>query len=110
MYQFNSTRHSIVAILFLIAARAAYAQESAQQPPQPGKDVLVLVDGERLVGQFELSSGSSVTFRSDLVGEVTLDWSKVQEFHSPKTFAIIPKEAAVERHADTSAIPQGAIA
>jgi hypothetical protein len=113
MNQFRSVRHSCFAIrcwlsvglLFVFAADAALAQ----QQPKPEPDVLVLVDGERLVGQFVESTGATLTFKSDLVGQVILDWSKVQEFHSVKAFALLPKEASIERHADTSSIPQGTV-
>jgi hypothetical protein len=65
----------------------------AQAKPEP--DVLILSDGEKLVGQLKRASGSSVTFKSDIVGEVTVDWSKVQEVHSTRSFAMIPKECEV---------------
>lgn len=48
------------------------------------EDVLILNNGEKLIGQLQRSSGSSVTFKSDTVGEVTIPWTKVQELHSPR--------------------------
>ena len=50
--------------------------------PKPEPDVLVFADGERLVGHFEQSNGTSVKFKSDVVGDVTVDWSKVKELHT----------------------------
>ncbi|HWE49268.1 MAG TPA: DUF481 domain-containing protein [Bryobacteraceae bacterium] len=73
------------------------------------QDVLLFGDGERLVGRIEHSSGSSVTFKSDVAGEVTVDWSKVQEVHTDRTFALIPKGVRVKRHSDTTAIPEGTL-
>jgi hypothetical protein len=80
------------------------------QSPKPGPDVLLLVDGERLVGHFEQSNGSSVKFKSDVLGSVTIDWSKVEELHTAEKFAIIPKGVELRRNADVSKIPQGTIA
>jgi len=77
----------------------------AQAKPEP--DVLIFSDGEKLVGQLKRASGSSVTFKSDIVGEVTVDWSKVQEVHSSRSFAMIPKNVTFKRHAATASIPEG---
>jgi hypothetical protein len=86
------------------------AQLLLAQSPKPDPDVLLLVDGERLVGQFEQSNGASVKFKSDLVGEVTVDWSKVKELHTSAKFAVIPKNVELRKNSDTSKIPQGTIA
>jgi hypothetical protein len=51
-----------------LAAPALFAQ-----------DVMVFTDGERLVGKFLRSNGGSAMFRSDALGETTVDWSKVKE-------------------------------
>jgi hypothetical protein len=88
-----------------LAVQLAFAQN-----PKPDPDVLLLVDGERLVGHFEQSSGASIKFKSDLVGEVTVDWSKVKELHTSEKFAVIPKNVELRRNSDTSKIPQGTIA
>jgi putative salt-induced outer membrane protein YdiY len=83
----------------LVAAPALFAQ-----------DVLVLVDGERLVGKFLRSNGASATFKSDIVGEVTVDWSKVKELQSSQAFAVVPKNTEIGRKTDISKIPEGTIA
>jgi hypothetical protein len=89
----------------LLAARLLSAQAAKPEP-----DVLVLTDGERLVGHFEQSNGSSVKFKSDVLGSVTVDWSKVKELHTAAKFAVIPKNVELKRNADVSGIPQGTIA
>src|SRR5580698_1620593 len=83
----------------LTAAPALFAQ-----------DVLVFTDGERLVGKFVRSNGASATFKSDAIGEITVDWSKVKELQSSQAFAVVPKNVELKRNADTSKIPEGTIA
>ena len=61
----------------MLATQLLFAQAAKPEP-----DVLVFADGERLVGHFEQSNGTSVKFKSDAVGEVTVDWSKVKELHT----------------------------
>jgi hypothetical protein len=74
------------------------------------QDVMVFADGERLVGKFLQSNGASATFKSDVLGEVTVDWSKVAELHSSQAFAVVPKDVELKRNADISKIPEGTIA
>ena len=93
--------------LFLITLISVHAQ---QPPAKPQPDILIFTNGEKLVGQLENSTGATVTFKSDMVGAITVDWSKVQEIHSDRTFAVIPKNVVFKRHnADTSGIPEGTI-
>jgi Protein of unknown function, DUF481 len=99
------TRYPTLCVAGLLAARLLSAQAAKPEP-----DVLLLTDGERLVGHFEQSDGSSVKFKSDVLGLVTVDWSKVKELHTAQKFAVIPKNVELKRNADVSGIPQGAVA
>lgn len=80
------------------------------QPAKPEPDTLELVDGERLLGHFEQSNGSSVRFKSDVLGELTIDWSKIKELHTSQKFAVLPKNLKLKRNANVSNIPEGSIA
>jgi len=73
------------------------------------QDVLVFADGERLVGKLIRSNGKSATFKSDAVGEVTVDLSKVKELQTKEAFAVIPKGVELRRGGDISKIPEGTI-
>jgi len=79
----------------------------AQPKPQP--DVLLFTDGERLTGHFVKSSGASLTFHSDTLGDITVDWSKVKELQSSAKVAVIPKDVHLRKPADATSIPQGTI-
>jgi hypothetical protein len=78
--------------------------------PKPAPDVLLFTDGERLTGHFVKSSGSSLTFNSDALGAVTVDWSKVQELQSSAKVAVIPKDVRIRRPSDAANIAQGTLA
>lgn len=80
----------------------------AQTPSQP--DVLIFTDGEKLIGHLVGSTGGSVTFKSDMAGEITVDWSKVKELHSSAKFAVAEKGVVFGRHDDVTKIPQGTVA
>jgi len=53
-------------------------------------DVLISTSEEKLIGQLESATATTVTFKSEVAGEVTVPWSKVKELHSKRRFAVIP--------------------
>jgi hypothetical protein len=94
----------------LCASGGNYAYSQTDKPAaKPEPDVLILVNGDKLTGQLENSTGASVVFKSDMAGEVTIDWAKVKELHTNRQFAVIPKEVKIKRKGSTDAIPQGSI-
>jgi Protein of unknown function, DUF481 len=76
---------------------------------KPDPDVLLFTDGERLTGHFVKSTGSSLTFKSDALGEITVDWSKVKELQSSAKVAVIPKGVRLRKRGDAASIPQGTL-
>lgn len=103
-----SKRILLPGILCAMLCVAALAQTEKTEP-KPGPDVLILANGDKLTGQLENATGPSLVFKSDMAGEVTIDWSKVKEIHTDRQFAVVPKNIRLKRHADTSGIPQGSV-
>ena len=95
----------VLLVLSLASSALAYAQTA----PKPEPDVLILTDGEKLIGHLQSATGASLVFKSDVVGAVTVDWSKVQELHTSEKFAAIPKGVILRKLNDTSQIPQGTV-
>ena len=81
----------------------------AAQTPAPAPDTLVFTNGEKLIGHLVRSNGSTVTFKSDSVGEVNVDWGKIQELHSSKKFAVVGKDIKLGRRSDLTKVPQGTV-
>jgi hypothetical protein len=77
------------------------------QPKAP--DTLVFTNGEKLIGHLVKSTGSTVTFKSDNAGTVTVDWSKVQELHSSSRFAVIKKGTEIHKSEAAADIPVGTV-
>ncbi len=84
--------------------------QPADNTSRAGTDVLIFTDGEKLMGHLESATGSSVVFKSDMAGKVTVDWSKIQELRSSAKFAVIPKGEKLRNSEDTAKIPQGTVA
>src|SRR5579883_226013 len=81
---------------------------SAQAKPEP--DVITFTNGDKLAGHFVKASGASVTFKSDVLGDLTVDWSKVKELQTSVTVAVVPKGVKIHKRGDTSAVAQGTLA
>jgi hypothetical protein len=80
-----------------------------QAATKPEPDVLVFTDGEKLVGHVVSGTGSSLTFHSDMAGDVTVDWSKVKELTSSEKFVIAEKGVTFHKHDDLTKVPQGTV-
>jgi len=75
-----------------------------------GPDVLIFTNGEKLIGHLESATGSSIVFKSDMAGELTIAWNKIQELHSPQKFAAIPTGVKLRQRDDAIKVPQGTLA
>jgi Protein of unknown function, DUF481 len=82
---------------------------ASAQAPASGPDTIVFVNGDKLAGKFVSSSGASVKFKSDVLGDITVDWSKVKELHTASKVAVIRKGVQLGKHSDGAAIPQGTL-
>src|SRR5581483_8524133 len=105
--------HKKRAASLLILFMATSARLFSQAPANSSKlepDVLLFTDGEKLIGHLESATGSSVVFKSDMAGEVTVDWKKIQELRSSQKFAVIPKDVKLRKREDANRVPQGAVA
>src|SRR5947209_16797575 len=91
-----------VITVFISAAVCVRSQTTAQTGP----DELILKDGEKVIGQLQSSTGTAASFKSDALGVLTIEWSKVQELHSQRTFAAIPKGVPVKK-SEAAKTPQG---
>ena len=107
------SKSSIIRVFSLAASLLGLSciplQLSGQAPAAAGPDELVFVNGEKLAGHLQASTGTSLTFNSDMVGVLIVDWSKVKELHSSQKFAVIPKGVTLKRNGDTSQVPQGTV-
>ncbi len=97
--------------LAVLALMSALGLRAAPDPagPKPQPDLLVFTNGERLTGQLERATGATVTFKSNMVGEIIVEWSRIKELHSSKKFAVIEKGVKLRKRADSSKVPQGTV-
>jgi hypothetical protein len=87
----------------------APAKPAAKPAAQPAPDTVVFMNGEKLVGYFEGLTGGAAKFKSNDIGEVTLDLSKIQELQTSVRFAVIRKGVKLAKNETDGQIPRGTI-
>jgi hypothetical protein len=102
----HASHRAAVALLLLVSLSPAglHAQASKPEP-----DMVVFPNGEKLIGHFESLIGGTAKFKSDTLGEITIDLNKVQELHTSETFAVIGKNVKLTRGEKGGQIPLGTI-
>ncbi len=98
-----------IVIAAIVSAELVTAQTSSSAAKRE-PDVLLFTDGEKLIGTLERSDGNSVVFKSNMAGEITVDWSKIKELHSLQHFAVAKKGVTFGRgQKDVADVPQGTV-
>lgn len=91
-------------LALLVSAIALVPIHGQTQP-----DELIFTNGERLIGHLVRSESKNVVFKSDMVGEVTVDWSKIQQIRSSGQFALIQNGVKLRGQQDAGRVPQGTV-
>jgi len=92
----------LVAMLIFISSGRLFA---ADDKPQP--DVIIFTNGDQLSGKFVNAIGDRVTFHSDIVGDITVEWSKIKELHTGQKVAVIEKSVQFTHHQVPASVPVG---
>lgn len=88
----------------LCVVPAALAQKA-----KPELDLVVFVNGERLTGTLEKADSKTITFKSAMAGEITVEWAKIEELHSSQTFAVLKPKMKLTRKDALADVPEGAV-
>lgn len=97
---------AVVALCFMASLASPGLRAQA---PKPEPDTVVFPNGEKLIGHFESFTGGVAKFKSDTLGEITIDLSKVQEMHTSAPFAVIKKDVKLARGEKDGQIPRGTL-
>jgi Protein of unknown function, DUF481 len=92
--------------VFLFAGLLVSARQGCAAAP--ASDVIVFTNGDQLSGKFLRSTGGTVTFHSDMAGDVNVPWDKVKELRSGTTFAVFEKGQHLTR-TPLDKVPQGTV-
>lgn len=92
----------LVAISFLLSAVHLFAADDKAPP-----DVVVFTNGDQLSGKFVRAIGDTVAFHSDIVGDISIPWSKIKELRTGQKVAVIEKSVQIIHHQLPASVPIG---
>jgi hypothetical protein len=95
---FRTVRLVALMLFFPLPVSLAAQQAGEKSPTKPAPDVIVFTNGDQLTGKLEKGEGGSVTFQSDMAGEVTVPLAKIKELRSSGSFALLHKELNKKRN------------
>jgi hypothetical protein len=98
----------LVLALMLASAPMLLHADAAKSATPP--DVIVFANGDQLTGKFVREVDGTVTFHSDIVGDVNVSWDKIKELHTSGAVAVLQKGVVVTRKTPMAQIPTGAMA
>jgi hypothetical protein len=95
----------VFCVLLSLCAGRALAQTSTPPP-----DTITFTDGEQLVGKLVSVLGGTVTFHSDVLGNVTVPLAKVKTLHTSQSFASVEKNQRITNKTASGKVPVGSVA
>ncbi len=81
------------------ASAKAGAKPDAAKPaaPKQGPDVIVFTNGDQLTGKLVSAAGGNVVFKSDMAGQLTISFDKIEQLRSGEEFALLRKGMPVNK-------------
>jgi hypothetical protein len=113
---------TLAAVAVLLCCSSALAQSPVQKPVRkPYKpttsakqkkqtlDVLVFTNGDSLKGKFLHAVGGKLVFHSNMIGNISVPWSKVKELRTASQLAVLPGSVTVRRGKVRGKVPIGTL-
>jgi hypothetical protein len=100
---------AISSVTFMLPSCALGQAAGAAAKAAPAPDVLVFTNGDQLTGKLLRELNGTVTFHSDMAGDLNIPWSNIQSIRTSQKFVVITKGQQITRKTPDSAIAQGAI-
>jgi hypothetical protein len=105
----TTLRLVLSAILGFSFAIPGHAQSAPDKSAAPAPDVIVFTNGDQLTGKLLREISGSVTFHSDIAGDVTVTWDKIKSIHTAQQFAVVEQGQHVTRKTANADIAHGSL-
>ena len=99
-----------MAIAALSLAAGISPQALSQSAASPAPDILILTNGDQLTGKLLSEANGTVTFHSDMAGDLTFSWDKIKSIRTSQKFAVIQQGQHISRKTPDSEVAQGTVA
>ncbi len=108
-FKMTSSRLMPLSLVLLVVLTVLAAVAESDPGSTSGADRMTFTNGETLSGKLLRVANGKVFFHSDMVGDVSADWSKVQELKTGGQFAVITGQGKLDRKHLPGRVPEGAI-
>jgi Protein of unknown function, DUF481 len=98
---------AVTSFVFALPGRAQSAPADKSAAPAP--DVIFFTNGDQLTGKLLREADGSVTFHSDIAGDVTVTWDKIKSIRTSQQFAVIQQGQHVNRKKPDADIAHGPV-
>ena len=105
MPRFLRTRALQLLPLAILAESSWLTGQAASKTP----DSLIFTNGEQISGELERADASGITFKSPMIGEITVKWENIKELKSDKNFAVMDAKTKLTRKDAMAVVPQGTV-
>jgi len=89
------TRVALLLVAFSVSVCVGHAQAPADAAAAPAPDTLVFANGDQLTGKLLRATGGTISFHSDVAGDLDIPVAKVKELRSSGSFAVLKKDQNV---------------
>jgi Protein of unknown function, DUF481 len=113
--RFRSVIPTILALASLssLASLRSYGSNlgdgAGQANAAAAPDVMVFTNGDQITGKLLRVLNGTVTFHSDILGDVDVQWDKIKSIHSSQSFAVIQQGQKITRKTPASEVALGTI-
>jgi hypothetical protein len=99
-----------IALAALLPVAGLSPQGLSQSTASPAPDILILANGDQLTGKLLSEANGTVTFHSDMAGDLTFSWDKIKSIRTSQKFAVIQQGQHISRKTPDSEVAQGTVA
>jgi hypothetical protein len=96
---------AFVVLSHAFAADAPAAKKQDKTPP----DTIVFTNGDKISGKFIREAAGKIAFHSDVLGDVTVEWDKIQELHTQTKLVVLEHGIAPRGRDRTSGLSSGTL-
>jgi hypothetical protein len=96
-------------VLAAVLPAAVFSSPALGQGAAPA-DVLILANGDQLTGKLLGEANGTITFHSDMAGDLTFTWDKVKSIRTSGKFAVIEQGQHISRKTPDNSVAQGTVA
>jgi hypothetical protein len=97
-------------VLAAVLPATVFSPQALSQVAAPTADVLVLANGDQLTGKLLRESNGTVSFHSDMAGDLSFTWDKIKSIRTTQKFAVIEQGQHISRKTPDSNVAQGTLA